>query len=587
MPRFSEEWISELLSKVNLVELIGEYVTLQFKSGRYWGCCPFHNEKTPSFTVNPQKGFYHCFGCHKGGNAIQFMMEHEKMTFPEACSHLAEKVRLTIPEMSDNREYERKKKEREIVCNMNRFAARFFHQQLWTQQGADALAYLRRRGLNDAAIKTFGLGFAPDSWDALMNQLCAAGFSQNDMRISGLIKFGEGSKMYDMFRNRAIMPIIGLQGDVIGFGGRVMGEGEPKYLNSPETPAFNKSRNLYNLNQIKKLRDLKYLILAEGYMDVIALHLHGLPECVATLGTALTPDQARIIKRYTSRVYLSYDGDDAGQKATLRALDICAREGLEPRVVVIPGGQDPDEFLKKYGRGGYTELMKRALPPLDYKFASIALRYDMNETEQKEAYARECVALIKQEQSAMVREKYIKMLAKQTGFSVQAVAQDAAPQMQPEMVVPETLPPPADLRAERSLIRVLCENPALIRSVEGSLRGEDLQDAVHRKIFFAVLDAVKKGITPTGGELLSVLTDEQERAYATQLLDEDTGDVVEGVSEAFFVDCLNRVKIATLEGERAILQQRYQAEQDSPKRMQWMQRMSEIAKEIQQRKQKF
>ncbi|WP_066647931.1 DNA primase [Christensenella timonensis] len=591
MPYFSEEWIQELLQKVNLVDLIGEYVTLQNKSGRWWACCPFHNEKTPSFSVTPEKGFFHCFGCGKGGNAIHFVMEQEKMTFPEACRYLADKVKLPVPDIKDDSNYEKRKQQREKIFAMNKITAQFFHKCLYEPQGKDALAYLHGRGLDDRIIKIFGMGYAPDKWDSLLNLLGKEGFTKQDMQLAGLVKINDG-KCYDMFRNRVMMPIINTFSNVIGFGGRVMDDSLPKYLNSPETAAFNKSKNLYNLNMIRKQKNLKRLILVEGYMDVIAMHAYGIPECVATLGTALTQDQARLLKRYVNNVYVSYDGDGAGKKATLRALDILAREGIESRVVSIPGGQDPDEFLKQYGKDGYIKLMKASLPLMDYKFRVTAEQYDLNDSYQKEKFAKECVHLLKGVTSAMVREKYMKKLSELTGFSVNAIAQDAGAQQGQEiswkLPARETETESADLKTENCLIRLLATNPQTALKLDGKLDEGDFRHPANKKIFSYTLLCAKKGFSPTNAEILSVLQSEEDLRHATELFsmpEEVLGELKN--FDDFFDDCVHRIQLGRLEADLKIANVKYESETDPEEKKALVTKISALTKEIHKLKTSF
>ncbi len=588
MPFFSEEWISDLLTKVNLADLIGEYVTLQNKGGRWWACCPFHNEKTPSFSVNPEKGFYHCFGCGKGGNAIQFVMEQEKMTFPEACQYLAEKVKLPIPEMTDNTNYEKRKQLREKIHEMNRIAAQYFHKNLYSAEGKGALAYLHNRGIGDRVIKTFGMGYAKDGWDHLMKLLAEQGYTKQDMQTAGLIKMGDG-KSYDMFRNRAIIPIINTFGNVIGFGGRVMDDGMPKYLNSPETAAFNKSRNLYNLNLVRRQKNISHLILVEGYMDVIALFSYGIPECVATLGTALTQDQARILKRYTNHVYISYDGDGAGKKATLRALDILDKEGIETRVVSIPGGQDPDEYLKEHEKKGYVELMKASLPMMDYKFRNAAEKYDMTDSYQKEKFAQECVGMLKEVTSAVVRERYMKKLAEMTGFSLSSISQDAGglkgsdAEWTPPVVREKTFAT-AEEKAENELIRMICANPeVMMQKVGDRLTAEDFRREVYKKIF--ALQYAKKGKGILDGELLSVL-DEAERAEITEMfaVEDDTRQMM---SDDLLNGYIRQIQMARLERRSKKLLAACNQEQDAEKKQALLKQVADISKQMHKLKTSF
>lgn len=585
MAFFNEDWLQELFNRLDIVDLVNSYVPLKNKSGRWWGCCPFHNEKTPSFTVNPERGYFHCFGCGKGGNAIHFVMELEKMTFPEACAYLGEKVNLPMPENTGNADYERKKELREKIYEMNRIAAGYFHQSLLGSEGETARRYLAKRGFGGNVIKTFGMGFAPAGWDNLMTLLEKKGFTKQEMQLAGLIKLRE-AKSYDVFRNRLMLPIINSFSKVIGFGGRVLlADDVPKYLNSQETAAFNKSRNLYNLNLIRKLKNLNHLILVEGYMDVVALHAAGIQESVATLGTALTQEQARLLKRYTKNVYLSYDGDSAGQKATLRAVDILSKEGIESRVITIPGGQDPDDFLKRYKKDGYLKLLKAAKPVLDYKFDLIAAKYDMEDGYQKEKYAKECVEILKKEESAIVREKYVRKLSQRTGFSEQAILQDANV-IQSETTVwkkkeEKQEQNSSDLKAENRIVQILSGNPQYIEKVKEDLSEEEFENEVNRKIFSYILMSIKKGISPTGAELLSVLESKEDISHLMQLLDSDLVDgAEEGNVDGVLGDCIKRVKIRNKDKERRSLLGQCAAQQDAAQKSDLMNRIDKLQKEI-------
>ncbi len=567
MAFFSDEWIHDLLQKVNIADLVGEYVSLQNKSGRWWACCPFHNEKTPSFSVNTDKGFFHCFGCGKGGNAIHFVMEQEKMTFPEACTYLAEKVGLAIPENTGNEQYEKRKAARKKIVEMNKIAAHYFHGMLHSTSGMLALEYLHARGISDRIIKIFGLGFAPDSWDDLMIELEKKGYTKQEMQTAGLIKINDG-KSYNLFRNRVMMPIINTFSDVIGFGGRVLDDGLPKYLNSPETAAFNKSRNLYNLNMVRKQKNLQDLILVEGYMDVIALYMHGITNCVATLGTALTADQARLVKRYVSKVYISYDGDSAGKKATLRALGVLEQAGLECRVIGIPGGEDPDDFLKEHGKEGYFQLIKEAKPVLDYQFDIAAEPYDMEDGHQRQEYTKDCISILKQVKSAVVKDQYVKNLAQRTGFSEHSIRQDlgmetgqeSGPQVQEPVKRQENKNNSDEF--ENNLMALLCVNPDRILTVEKYFSIAELSNAVNKKIYSYLLESAKKGFLPRGDEILAVLETSEEVNWAAALLEREPEPATLGMEQdSFMIGCIKRIRLINKEREKEAVLRKLDMEQ--------------------------
>ncbi|MBE5792797.1 MAG: DNA primase [Clostridiales bacterium] len=413
--KFPNGWLDELRSRVSIEDVIGQAVTLRKKGKYLWACCPFHNEKTPSFKVDSESQMYYCFGCHKGGNVISFLMEHDRLEFMEAVEELAERAHMRIPDRIENSAADDlNKQQRERIYEANLHAARFFHSLIWTGEGADALKYLYSRGLNDSDIKRFGLGAAPKTHDALYRSLEQAGFSDEIIEKAWLGGNKDGRK-YDMFRNRVIFPILNPQGRVLGFGGRIMGDGNPKYLNTSDTPVFNKRNGLYALNFAKKEHGLKRLILVEGYMDTVALLKYGIPGAVATLGTALTEEQARLMKRYVSEVWVSYDGDSAGQKAALRALDILEEAGLNARVIAYPGKMDPDEFLRAKGRDAWNDLRK--LDPIEYKLIRARDDLDIAVQEDRTQYTIRACEILKGVKSAIELENHVLRLVQETGYS--------------------------------------------------------------------------------------------------------------------------------------------------------------------------
>ena len=415
MARFSDAFLDELRSRTNLEEIVSEYVPLKQKGRRFWGCCPFHNEKTPSFSVDSENQLYYCFGCHKGGTALNFVMEMERMEFVDAVKHLAERAHMALPEPSAQEKNALiSTQERERIYEANVIAARYFHSVLWTDEGAEMLNYLYKRGLTDSDIRKFGLGAAPRGWDSLIAHLGTHGFEPELLKLAGLAVQKDG-KYYDMFRGRVIFPIINAQGRVLGFGGRAMGDAQPKYLNTPDTPVFNKRLGLYGLNFVRKERDVGRLVLVEGYMDTVSLRKNGVRGVVATLGTALTPEQAKLIKRYAPEVWISYDGDSAGQKAALRALDILdSAEGLKSRVINYPDGQDPDDFVKAHGIAGFERLPRHEAT--EYRMLRARDGLELSTQEGMTQYAMKCCAILKNVRDPIVRENYLRQLVNQTGY---------------------------------------------------------------------------------------------------------------------------------------------------------------------------
>ena len=349
--RFPSAWLDELRSRADIVQVVSGYVTLKRNGHKYWGLCPFHGEKTASFSVDPEQQLYHCFGCKAGGTVISFIMEMERLSFPEAVRYLADQLHMPLPQMEDDPDYQRRRTQRERLLNANREAAQFFHKLLFSPQGAPVYAYLQKRGLSDGVIRKFGLGAAPAEWDLLTKTMMEKGYTLEELRLCGLTVVKEGAKQpdgstapsrsFDMFRNRAIFPIIDQYGNVLAFGGRTMGDQQPKYLNTSDTPVFNKRLGVYAANLLRKERHLARVILVEGYMDVVSLTQFGVAGVVATLGTALTAEQARLLKRFAPQVYLAYDGDSAGQHAILRGLEILEQQGVRARALDFPDGHGP------------------------------------------------------------------------------------------------------------------------------------------------------------------------------------------------------------------------------------------------------
>ncbi|MDO5110706.1 MAG: DNA primase [Clostridia bacterium] len=420
MPRFPDAWMGELLSKADLVSLVSAYVPLKPKGGRMWGCCPFHNEKTPSFSVVPDKQFYYCFGCHEGGGAVQFVMEMEKLSYVDAVKWLAQRVGMELPEEVDDASIRQERAVKERIYAANKEAAHYFFDCLMCEQGKTAQAYLVRRGLDSKVVKRFGLGYAPAGWENLTRFLTDKDFTKEELIRAGLaIKGKKDGECYDAFRDRIIFPIIDTSGRVLGFGARTMGDDTPKYINTGDTPVYNKRRHVYGLNLLKR-KKLADVIMVEGYMDVIRLVKAGVENTVAGLGTALTTEQARLLKRYVPAVYLCYDGDGAGQNAALRGLDILAKEELDVRVIVIPGEMDPDDYVRAHGAEAFLALKEKALPRNAFKLETMARRYDLGTPDGREGFAKEACALAGGFEP-VERERYAPLIARKTGLSLSTV----------------------------------------------------------------------------------------------------------------------------------------------------------------------
>ncbi len=415
------QFIDELNARTDLVDLVGEYVRLNKKGGSYWGCCPFHGEKTPSFHVVPDRQIYKCFGCGKGGGATSFIMEQENLSFPDAVAFLAKRAGMQMPEQVGERPGARERREK--LIEINRQAAKLFHSWLYQPEGEHGLDYLKHRGLSQNTLTRFGLGFAPNRWDGLIVAMAQLGYDKRDLLDAGLAVSNKDGRIYDRFRNRVMFPIIDVRGSVIGFGGRVMDDSTPKYLNSPDTAVYNKSRNLFALNIAKKSKSGK-LILTEGYMDTIALHQAGFDGGIASLGTALTPEHAQLIARYTGEVLLSYDGDKAGVAAAQRSIPILEKVGLKVRVLRMQGAKDPDEFIKTFGRDSFARLLDQSENHIDYRIAQIRQKFQLEDDSQRIEFLKEATSLLASLRSAVEREIYGKKVADMAGISSEAVASE-------------------------------------------------------------------------------------------------------------------------------------------------------------------
>ena len=413
---FPPSFIDELVARNPIEDVVGHYVSLKRSGSRQVGLCPFHGEKTASFSVSPSVGLYYCFGCHKGGGVINFMMEIEGLNYADAVRSLAKRVGMQVPE---DEQYESRYKAQERLWALSKEAARFFHSQLYAPGGAEGLAYAQKRGMPKAVLTKFGVGFAPNTWSALKDAMLKKGYTEQELKDAGLVS-EKGTRTFDKFRNRLMFPIIDVRGNVIGFGGRVMDDSTPKYLNSPETLIFNKRKNLFALNLAKKSK-LGYLILVEGYMDAVALHQYGFDCAVASLGTSLTEEHAALLTRYTDQVVLIYDSDQAGQNATQRAIPILEKAGLQVKVLKMKDAKDPDEFLKKFGADKFKLLLEDASNRVEYQLNAIRRKYDLREDGQRIQFVQECADLIGTLSSSAQRYVYGNRIAEEAKITQQAM----------------------------------------------------------------------------------------------------------------------------------------------------------------------
>ncbi len=422
----SREVIDEILLRNDIEGVIGSYVSLKRAGSNLKGLCPFHSEKTPSFTVYPSDNSFYCFGCGVGGNAITFIRQMEHLDYPDAVEFLAKRAGITVVRDNDSERYQKKGVDKQRLLKMNVDAAKFFHSQLFgdNPKAREALAYFtEKRGLSMATLKHFGLGFAPDSFDSLMKYMLSRGYNKDELVTAYLLGKTDSGKYYDAFRNRVMFPIIDPAGNVIAFGGRVMDDSKPKYKNTMDTPVFKKSRNLFALNFAKDTGK-ESLILCEGYMDVIALHAAGFTNAIATLGTAITAEQARVLSRYTKKVVISYDADEAGQKAATRAMKLLTEVGLDVAVIKVPGAKDPDEYIKTYGKDKFREVLSASKTKFEYNMDTVLSRYDINFPQDRINALGELEKLISEVYFKAERDIYIQAVAEKLGVEAKSVRDD-------------------------------------------------------------------------------------------------------------------------------------------------------------------
>lgn len=559
MARIPDSFLTELQYRADAESTIGSYVELK-RSGRMLkGLCPFHGERTPSFYVYPESQSFYCFGCGAGGGIIQFIQRIENLSFVEAVKFLAQRAGLNMPDETDDTAGRLRMR----VLEANRLAARYFFDNLSGENGAAALDYLRKRGLSPGTIRRFGLGFAPEGWSGLMDSLKRRGFSEGELMAAGLISEGRNGRRYDVFRERIMFPIIDLRGSVIAFGGRLMGEGKgPKYLNTNDTPAFKKSRNLYALNLAKAHKGTQ-LVLAEGYMDVIALHQAGFDNAVATLGTALTPEQARLIGQYAAEVIIAYDSDAAGRRATRRASDIFDQIGMRVRVLDLGQSKDPDEYIKKHGPERFARLLSGSSSATEYEIARLKEQHDISTGEGKIAYIQAFCQLISALRNPVERDVYVSMASAESGVAREAILssieeiksrkrreQERKADRDLHLFSEETPARREDPQrmahrraavAEDRLIRLMLKNPDYAERVMGEMSAGDAVTELNGRIFKAVFDKIAAGEALSVTAVTAALDDMSTRHLGWLLA---TGDgVAEGLSEALDY-------VATIKSER-------------------------------------
>lgn len=521
---YPEELVEEIRAGNDIVDVISGYVRLQKKGGNYWACCPFHNENTPSFSVSGSKQMYHCFGCGVSGNVYTFVMKYENYSFQEAVKLLADRAGVKLPEIEYSEEQKKKANRRARLLEVNREAAKFFYYQLRSPRGAIGIQYLKKRELTDETMQRFGLGYAGKNGAELVQYLRQRGFEDELIRDAGLASFSEKHGLVSQFWNRVMYPIQDVNGKVIGFGGRVMGDGEPKYLNSPETPVFDKRRNLYGLNYARKARSGN-MILCEGYMDVIAMHQAGFAQAVASLGTAFTPEQATLLRRYTDSVLLAYDSDGAGVKAALRGIGILREAGLNGKVIDMRPYKDPDEFMKALGREAFQERIDRAENSFFFEVRILAEQYDMKDPEAKTRFHREIARKLCQFSEDAERDNYLQAIAEKYLIGIEnlrklVVAYAANTGLERQVERPKTgvhrknNPEENAKKAQRLLITWLTDEPGLYRKVRKYLSVEDFTDELYRKVAEKFFEGMESGNFQPAGIVSAFEEEEEQRAAA-------------------------------------------------------------------------
>lgn len=523
---YPEELVEEVRLKNDIVDVISGYVKLQKKGSSYFGLCPFHNEKSPSFSVSRQKQMYYCFGCGAGGNVFTFLMEYENYSFTEALKVLADRVGVELPEMEYSKEARQKADLKAVLLEINKLAAKYFYAQLKSEQGKLAYTYLKNRKLSDETITAFGLGYSNKYSDDLYRYLKTKGYSDEMIMKAGLITVDEKHGAYDKFWNRVMFPIMDANNRVIGFGGRVMGDGKPKYLNSPETVIFDKSRNLYGLHKARTSRK-PYFLICEGYMDVIALHQAGFTNAVASLGTALTSGHASLIKRYVSEVYLTYDSDEAGTRAALRAVPILKERGITTRVIRMDPYKDPDEFIKNLGAEAFEERIQKARNGFMFGLEMLEKEFDMTSPEGKTAFMREAARRLAEFDEEIERSNYIEAVAKAYRVNpeelrklvVKTAIQTglAKPPDKPKSTMNKEKEREDGIRrSQRILLTWMIEDEKVLSQIIRWIQPEDFTEPLYRMVAELLYQQYEEGIV-NPAQIMNHFTDEEEHRKVAEL----------------------------------------------------------------------
>ncbi|MBP7216435.1 MAG: DNA primase [Candidatus Omnitrophica bacterium] len=562
--RIPENILDDILSRIDIVEVIGSFIPLKRAGRTFKACCPFHHEKTASFMVSPDRQIFHCFGCGKGGNAFKFLMEYERLEFPEAVEVLAKKAGVLLPEA--RREDQQTVSISTQLYKINELATRFYAQSLKSAQGTKVRAYLTQRGITNESIEAGMLGYAPDAWDALLTHLRAKGVSIALLERAGLVIAKDSGGYYDRFRNRLIFPIVDVRARPIAFGARVLDNSLPKYINSPETTIYTKGKNVYGLNLAKDaIREQDSVVIVEGYLDFLIPYQAGLRNIIASQGTALTSDAIRLLKRYTHNAVMVYDADNAGQLATVRTLELFIEEGMDVSAVSLPEGYDPDTFVRKFGIEAFKEKIAEAQSLFDFKLRLTRARHSLQSAEGKAKIAAEMLATIHKCTNAVVRSEYVRKLAEDLNVQEGPLLEELKKIKEPKTLAERMPSRSFDVRqaklTEKLLIKLMLEEKECVRHICASLEPADFQDARIAKIVSTIFDLLQQGKDIETSKVMNYIDGDD----AAQLICESTllPEVPEQDKDKVIADCIQRLKHDRLKLKRAHLHEQIKHAQDA------------------------
>lgn len=547
MSYYPQEVIDDIRSANDIVDVIGQYVKLKRSGSSYVGLCPFHNEKTPSFHVNGDKQFFHCFGCGVGGDVFGFMMKYGNYSYPDALKVLADRVNYTLPEPEMTADIVKKRELKQSLYEIHKIAARFYYEQLMSNNGRHAVDYLDNRQVKLGARRKFGLGYSPIAKGALYEELKSKGFSEESILKSGLVTKKDNGAFYDKFFNRLMFPIIDVYGNIIGFGGRILGEGQPKYLNSPETEIFNKSRNLYNLNNAKAAK-VREFILVEGYMDAIAIYQAGFHNVVASLGTAFNENHAKVLKAYADSVILLFDSDDAGVKAVLRAIPVLRNAGLKIKVLQVHDAKDPDEFIKKFGAFEFGELLKTAKNYIIFQAEQIQKKYDFNILDDKIAFSKDIAKLLSSVDSPIEVNAYLKEVSRITQIDLESIQSEIS-KLNNGVVSVRTISGNSIINknavddARCGLISMLVSNRIFYDLLNQHIKPEEFVDEFYIKVVNQIYNLYKADKPVSRENIIGFFETVEEQSRITKLFVKQV-DYIDDEMEKAMNDLLRKVKEA-------------------------------------------